>query len=118
MMYANGAAHQNKPIAIKFLRQVASKQIDAAIDAEVLQEILHRYTCIGRMRDALDVYEMARGLFPSVLPVTATVMDQARDLISARDAVHAAVVRVYNLEGICCFDRDFDQIPSVTRIVP
>jgi predicted nucleic acid-binding protein len=124
LMYANGAEHQNKPIAVKFLRQIASKQIEAAIDAEVLQEILHRYTCIGRTRDALEVYEMARTLFPTVLPITAAVMDQARDFVSAhpnlsaRDAVHAAVVRVYNLEGICTFDLDFDTIPSITRIIP
>jgi predicted nucleic acid-binding protein len=51
-------------------------------------------------------------------------MDQARDFVSAhpnlsaRDAVHAAVVRVYNLEGICTFDLDFDTIPSITRIIP
>jgi hypothetical protein len=48
-------------------------------------------------------------------------MDQARDFVSAhpnlsdRDAVHAAVVRVYNLEGICTFDRDVD---NRSRIVP
>lgn len=124
LMYANGAEHQNKAIAVKFLRQIVSKQIEAAIDAEVLQEILHRYTCIGRTRDALEVYEMARSLFPTVLPITGAVMDQARDFVSdhpnlsARDAVHAAVVRVYNLEGICTFDRDFDTIPTITRIVP
>lgn len=35
--------------------------------------------------------EVARCLFPSVLPITATVMDQPRD---------------------------FDQLPSITRITP
>jgi predicted nucleic acid-binding protein len=70
------------------------------------------------------VYSVARTLFPTVLPITAAVMDQARDFVSAhpnlsaRDAVHAAVVRVYNLEGICTFDLDFDTIPSITRIIP
>jgi predicted nucleic acid-binding protein len=97
LIYANGAEHQNKPIALKFLRQMASKQIEAAIDGEAPREILHRYTCIGRTRDALDVYEMARSLFPTVLPIT------------------AAVVRVDNLEGICTFDRDVD---NLSRIVP
>ncbi len=109
LIYANGAEHQNKPIALKFLRQMASKQIEAAIDGEAPREILHRYTCIGRTRDALDVYEMARSLFPTVLPITAAVVDQTRD------AVHAAVVRVDNLEGICTFDRDVD---NLSRIVP
>ena len=124
LMYAGGAEHPNKAIAEQFLLRVAENQIDATIDAEVLQEILHRYISTRRWALGKRVYSVARSLFPEVLPLTAAVMDQARDFVtahpnlSARDAVHAAVVRVYNLEGICTFDRDFDHIPTVTRIAP
>ena len=61
-------------------------------------------------------------LFPEFLPVTGAVMDQAERLVdshpnlSARDAVHVAVVIAYNLEGICTFDGDFDQIPGCERV--
>ena len=57
-------------------------------------------------------------LFPEILPITGAVMDQAEHLVdshsnlSARAAVHAAAVIAYNLEGICTFDGDFDQIPG------
>ena len=33
-----------------------------------------------------------------------------------RDAVHAAVVAIYKLEGICTFDRDFDRIRDCRRV--
>ena len=85
-----------------FLEKVADGTVKAAIDAEVLQEILHRYTALKRWEEGRLVYDSARTLFPDVLPVTAkVVMDQARRLldghpdIGARDAVHAAVVEVY-----------------------
>jgi predicted nucleic acid-binding protein len=38
--------------------------------------------------------------------------------LAARDAVHAAVVLVYGLTGICTFDRDFERIPGISRIEP
>lgn len=65
---------------------------------------------------------LARALFPDVLPVTGAVIDIAKHLldgdptISGRDAVHAAVVSAYKLDGICSFDRDFDRIAECKRI--
>jgi predicted nucleic acid-binding protein len=68
------------------------------------------------------VFTLARKLFPEVLAITGAVMDRARELadedfgVSARDAVHAAVVAVYGLEGICTFDADFDRIRGCRRL--
>jgi predicted nucleic acid-binding protein len=42
-MYAAGAEHPHKEPSRMFLEQVARGEVDAALDAEVLQEILHRY---------------------------------------------------------------------------
>lgn len=122
LMYAAGTEHPNKPLALAFLRRVAAGEIDAAVDAEVLQEIIHRYRALNRWPDGRAVYELARGLFPEVLAVTGQVMDEAKRLadedsaISARDAVHAAVAVTYKLKGICTFDRDFDRIPQCPRV--
>ncbi len=122
LMYAAGAEHPNKTVAIRFLKQVAAGEVQAALDAEVLQEILHRYLALNRWADGRKVFLLARELFPDVFPVTAEVMDRARELvdadgsISARDAVHAAVVQLHSLDGICTFDRNFDRIPRCPRI--
>ena len=42
----------------------------------------------------------------------------ADDSLSARDAVHAAIVMVYKLDGICSFDGDLDRITGCKRIAP
>jgi uncharacterized protein len=98
--------------------------VEATIDAEVLKEILHRYRSLGRWKDGRKVYDLARTLFPSVVPVTAEVLDRARVLmdrhesILARDALHAAVVMIQGFEAICSYDGDFDGIPGVVRREP
>lgn len=122
LMYAAGAEHPNKAPALGFLKRVAAGEIEATVDAELLQEIIHRYRALNRWSDGQQVYTLARGLFPQVLAITGAVMDYAKQLadedpqISARDAVHAAVVEIYRLEGICTFDRDFDRIRGCRRV--
>jgi len=122
LMYATGAEHPNKRLAVKFLDRVAGGDVEAAIDAEVLQEIIHRYRALDRWPEGRRVFDLARIVFPDVLSITGAVMDRAKQLadsdsrISARDAVHAAVIAEYQLEGICTFDRDFDRIRGCKRV--
>jgi len=124
LMYAGGADHPHKRPSIAFLERAASGQVDAAINAEILQEILHRYRSIGRWKDGRTVYDLARRIFPTVLPITAEVLDRAREILDeheglmARDALHIAVVEINGLAGICSFDRDFDQVSGVNRLEP
>jgi uncharacterized protein len=124
LMYAAGAEHPNKLPSVAFLERVANGEVEATIDAEVLQEILHRYRALGRWQDGRRVYDLTRALFPSVVPVTAEALDRARALmdrnegILARDAVHGAVVLTHGFEAICSYDRDFDGIPGIVRREP
>jgi len=123
-MYAAGADHPNKQPAIGFLESVANGEVEAVVDAEILQEILHRYRALDHWQDGRRVFDLTRTIFPIVLPVTAEVMDRARAILDrhaelmARDALHAAVVQVNGLDGICSFDRDFDAVPGLHRIEP
>jgi hypothetical protein len=123
-MYAAGAEHPNKAPSVATLEQVAEDKLEAAVNAEVLQEILHRYRAIGRWHEGRSVFDLARRIVPEVLPVTADVLDEARTILDAypglmaRDALHAAVVRIGPLEAICSFDRDFDVIEGLRRFEP
>lgn len=123
-MYAAGGTHPNKRPSVELLEGIARGETEAATDAEVLQEILHRYRAIGRWSDGRRVFDLARRIVPSVLPVTAEVLDRARELMDryetlvARDAVHAAVVRTNGLRAICSYDRDFDPIAGLQRVEP
>lgn len=123
-MYAVGADHPHKAPSVALLRRVAQGEIEAAVDAEVLQEILHRYRSIRRWEDGRLVYALARRIVPLVVAITDQVVDRARDLLDddarlgARDALHAAVVLDRGMEGICSYDRDLDQIVGLRRIEP
>ena len=124
IMYAAGAQHPHKKPSVALLERVARGEIEATIDAEVLQEILRRYRAIGRWEDGRRVYDLARQLFRNVVPVTAEVLDRARRIldtdrrIMARDALHAAVVMSEGLEAVCSWDRDFDRIKGLVRREP
>ncbi len=124
IMYAAGADHAHKQPSLALLEQVGSGEVEATIDAEILQEILHRYRAIRRWADGRRVYDLTRQLFPSVIPVTADVLDRARQLldrdtrIMARNALHAAVALMHDLEAVCSYDRDFDRIPGIKRLEP
>jgi predicted nucleic acid-binding protein len=124
LMYAAGAPHPNKAPAVALLARIAKGEVSCAIDAESLQEILHRYRSLNRWQDGLRVYDLALQVVPDVLAINREFMDEARRLMNAnpslmtRDAVHAAVVLVYELGGIYSFDQDFDRIPGVERFVP
>lgn len=123
-MYAAGRDHPLKTRATAFLERVARGSVAATVDSEVLQEILQRYRSLGRWMEGRLVYDAARLVFTDVIPVTADVMDYARQLLDeygslmARDAVHAAVVTVSGLESITSFDRDFDRVKGLRRIEP
>jgi predicted nucleic acid-binding protein len=123
-MYAAGVDHPHKAPSSAFIRDVAEETIEAVVDAEILQEILHRYRALKRWSDGRALYDLTRRIFPSVVPITSDVVDRARSLLDvydglmARDALHAAVVEIHAMEAICSYDRDFDIIKSIRRIEP
>ena len=124
IMYAAGAAHPHKQPSAHLLQRVARGEVEAMIDAETLQEILHRYRAINRWDDGKQVYDLARQIFPQVIDITAAILDHARQLldtdasIMARDALHAAVVIGEGHEAICSYDRDVYRIQGLRRIEP
>jgi predicted nucleic acid-binding protein len=87
-----------------------------------LQEILYRYTSLQRLDLASEVYDMFVEICPVVLSVTLAETDRARDLVcgakgvSARDAVHAAVMLNNDIEWIATFDVGFDSISGIRRL--
>jgi len=123
-MYAAGSAHRFRKPSVSFLEGVTAGEVDAAIDAEVLQEILHRYRALRRWDQGRQVYDLTRRIVPHVVPVTAEVVDRARGLLDghaglmARDALHAAACLHYGAEALCSFDADFDAVPGLRRIEP
>lgn len=124
LMYAAGRAHPHRDPSVALLEAIALERIEAAVDVEVLQEILHRYRAIREWEKGRRAYDLARQIFPLIIPITTEVMDDARVImdrygrLGARDAVHAAVYRLVAADAICSYDRDFDVIEGLKRVEP
>ena len=121
-MYVIGAEHPNKAVSRQLLEHAIAQGERLVTDAEVLQEILHRYVAIGR-RDAIQpAFEALLGVVDEVFPVERRDTEGARDLIhamralSARDALHVAIMRRQGVGAILSFDSGFDAVPGISRV--
>jgi uncharacterized protein len=121
-MYLIGASHPHKSDAQRLLEKLVSDRQRLVTDAEVLQEILHRFVAIGR-RDAIQpAFDALLGVVDQVLAVDLAVAERAKQIVlgrrqmSARDAVHLAVMEQHGIEQILSFDSGFDGFPGITRL--
>ena len=121
-MYLIGAPHPHKSDAQRCLERLVSERQRLVTDAEVLQEILHRYVAIDR-RDAIQTaFDALLGIVDQVLAVDGTAAERAKEIVlghrqlSARDAIHLAVMERHGIEQILSFDSGFEGFPGVTRL--
>ena len=121
-MYLVGAEHPNKARARLLLEQAIVDNEPLATDAEVLQELLHRYAAIGR-RDAIGpAWDAIAGVVDVIHPIEVEDVTRARQLLaaaaglSARDAVHLAVMQRRGITRILTFDSGFSGIVGIERI--
>ena len=121
-MYLVGASHPHKQDAHAVLQRLVNEEHRLVTDTEVFQEILHRYASIGRREAIGPAFSALLGLVDEVLDVTLAVVQQARDLVlgdfelSARDALHVAVMHQHDIRRIVSFDQDFDRVPGIERL--
>ena len=121
-MYLVGAAHRHKADAQQLLESAIAARERLVTDAEVLQEILHRYVAIDR-RDAIQpALDALLGVVDEVIPIDRAGVDRAKAIVlgskrlSARDALHLAVMDMRGIGRIMSFDEGFDGFPGVTRL--
>jgi uncharacterized protein len=121
-MYLVGSAHPHKADAQRLLEQAVADGRKLVTSAEVFQEILHRYTAIDR-RDAIQpAWDALAAVADEVFPVDLTDANRARTIVlerhglSARDALHAAVMARHAVTDILSFDAGFDLVPGLRRV--
>ena len=121
-MYLVGAPHPHKADAQRVLENLITDRRRLVTDAEVLQEILHRYVAINR-RDAIQpAFDALLGIADEVLAVDRATAERAKEIVmghrqvSARDALHLAVMERHGIQQILSFDTGFDGFPGITRI--
>ena len=121
-MYLIGSAHPHKVDSQMILERLIASGSRFVTDAEVLQEILHRYTAIDRREAIAPAFEVTLKIVDEVLPIEkadvlrAGEICQTRALMSARDALHIAVMERHGVRSILSFDGDFDRWPGLQRI--
>ncbi len=121
-MYLVGAPHPHKLDAQLLVENALSAEERLLTDAEVLQEICHRYASIARRDMIQPAFDAILGVVDEVLAVEREDVETAKDILlrytplSARDAVHAAVMRRRGIDRIMTFDRGFDALPGLARV--
>ena len=123
-VYAYGRPHPYQESCRKIMDGLKLYPDDYAVDAEMLQELLHSYLERRQLERGVQTVEYLLTYIPSIIPITAAEIATAMRLlgetpnISARDAIHAAVVIGHGLEGIVSADRDFDRVAGLRRFDP
>jgi predicted nucleic acid-binding protein len=121
-MYLIGAEHPNKAATVRTLETVTRRGERLVTDVEVLQEILHRYTAIRRSEAVQLAFDTVLGLVSETFPIQLDDVQVAKGVVcgsyglSARDALHIAVMQRHGIDTIMSFDRGFDRYPGISRL--
>lgn len=121
-MYLVGASHPHKLDAQRLLESALSTGKRLVTDAEVLQEICHRYVAINCREAIQPAFDALLGVVDTVLPIERGDVEQARDVLlryqelSARDALHIAVMARHDITVLMSFDHGFDAYPGIKRL--
>src|ERR1700683_5028912 len=105
-MYLVGGSHPHKTEAQVILERLIAAGERLVTDAEVLQEILHRYTAIEKREAIGPAVQLTLGSVDKVIPVEKADVLRAGEIaqtgarMSARDAVHIAVMERHGIRSI------------------
>ena len=121
-MYLVGAPHPHKTDSQRLLERAIADGERLVTDAEVLQEILHRYVAINR-RDAIQpAFDAVQRVVDEVFAISPADVERAKAIVlghpalSARDALHLATMERNRVTRIMSFDAGFDRYPGVQRL--
>jgi len=121
-MYLIGAEHPLKDRSRRLIEDAVASGEPLASSAEVLQELLHRYSVIGRSEFIEPACVAVSNLADVIYSIAPADVDRARRILattprlSARDALHVAVMQAHDIGRIISFDRGFDGIPGIERM--
>ena len=121
-MYLLGSDHPHKADARILIERLIAAGQRLVTDAEVMQEIIHRYVAIRKREIIAPAFRLMLDLVDEVFPVEQSNVIRASQIagmpaqVSARDAVHIAVMEQRGVTSILTFDKDFDRWPGLRRV--
>jgi predicted nucleic acid-binding protein len=120
-MYLIGDSDSHKLQALGALERSLAAGERLVTDAEVLQEILHRFTAIRRHDAIQPAFDAILEVVDEVIGVELQDVERAKTVLletprlSARDAIHVAIMQRHRIAQILTFDRGFDGIAGIAR---
>ena len=124
-IYAAGRPHRLKEPSAQVLMLAAERPAALVTDAEVLQELLHRYLALRLWPQGKEVFHRFADLMRErVEPVHAADVEQAALLadeypeLGARDLLHAAVMQRLGVRRLVSADAGFDRLSGLERLDP
>ena len=125
-MYATGASHPYKVPCVRILSNVEHGVLAAAVNTEIFQELLYRYSHIKLTDKGVQLCRDILKYPLTILPVTQTDIRLAIDLFDShyaiglkpRDAIHAATMQNNGISWLISADKDFEHLDFITRVDP
>jgi uncharacterized protein len=121
-MYLIGSSHPHKTDAQRLIERLVANRESLVTDTEVFQEIMHRYAAIDRRTAIQPAFDALLAVVNDVFGIDRGVVERAKQIVlgyrrlSARDAVHLAVMEQHGIQQILSFDSGFDVFPGVARL--
>jgi predicted nucleic acid-binding protein len=121
-MYLIGRPHPHKEESRRLLESAVAAGERLVSSVEVLQEVMHRYDALGQRQWIQPAFDALLGVVDDVLPVELADVERAKNLLlhsaglSARDALHAAVMQRHGIGVIMSFDAGFDHVFGLRRL--
>ncbi len=120
-MYLIGAFHPHKSDARRLLESAIASGDRLVTNAEVYQEILHRYVAIDRRLAIQPAFDALNAIVDEVFPIDLRDVERAKTVVygkrlSARDAIHLATMERHGVKRIMTFDAGFDAVPGIERL--
>ena len=115
-IYAVGRPHPLRNEAQEFFLNMAREKRRLVTSAEVLQELLHVYLPVGRMKTLDAAMELATQGVDHIFPILPETVLLARSLVdkypglTARDLLHVAICQLNKISEIKTFDRNLDSV--------
>ena len=125
-MYAASSHHPYRASCAWVMREIAAGRLEAAVDTEIIQELLYRYAALGRWEIGAAIASELLTIVPSVYSVMAEDCRSALGLLAeygprgmaVRDMIHVVVMNRHGLTHIVSTDAHFDQFEGIARLDP
>ncbi|MDO9535197.1 MAG: type II toxin-antitoxin system VapC family toxin [Bacillota bacterium] len=123
-IYAVGKPHPHQEESKKIIEKAVAYPENYNINTEILQEILHVYLNKNQIEKGIDLVDSMLDIFPNPFQISTEEIHRGCILLkkyktlNVRDALHAAVVKYNNLEGIITYDRHFNALRELKVLRP